>query len=460
MSHQRAHLDAPSPSRHTGPPVTFARADEEAEPEAGGNHTVGDQMEHTAVSAPAVASPPLPEGDNVVLRILTLEKHFQRERGEQVRAIDNVSLDLERGSMVTVLGPSGCGKTTLLRCIAGLEIPTGGEIWNEGRLLSSGARGIIVPPERRHFGMMFQSYAVWPHMSVFRNVAYPLRGRGWSKSRITERVENILDIVGIKHLRNEYPGRMSGGQQQRVALARSLVNEPKVILFDEPLSNVDAKVREDLRLELLSMQRKIGFAGVYVTHDQDEAMAISDRIVVMNEGKVLQVGTPREIYHQPASRFVANFIGAANMWEGNVKSGSGSGATVVTCEIGDAEVTSERASTRDGEGVVVVARPEALTVSSQAPREAGHSNIWSGTLRTEMFCGDHTEYFVEIHGQLVRGRSSQDQPAGRTPLAVGDAVFVSAHPNELTVLPRADSVPSEALSVDPGLAPGERTSDR
>jgi iron(III) transport system ATP-binding protein len=439
--------------------VTFAHADEEAEPEAGGNSTVEEQKEHKALSARALARPPLREGDNVVLRILTLEKHFQREKGEQVRAIDNVSLDIERGAMVTVLGPSGCGKTTLLRCIAGLEIPSGGEIWNEGRLLSSGARGIIIPPERRQFGMMFQSYAVWPHMSVFRNVAYPLRGRDWPRSRVTERVENILEIVGIKHLRNEYPGRMSGGQQQRVALARSLVNEPKVILFDEPLSNVDAKVREDLRLELLSMQQKIGFAGVYVTHDQDEAMAISDRIVVMNEGKVLQLGTPREIYRQPASRFVANFIGAANMWEGNVTSRSGSGATVVACEIGDAVVTSGLAST-GGEGVVVVARPEALTVSSQAPRGGGHANIWSGTLRTEMFCGDHTEYFVEIRGRLVRGRSSQDQPAGRTPLAVGDAVFVSAHPNELTILPRVDSVPSEALSVDPSVAPREKTSDQ
>ena len=260
----------------------------------------------------------LPEEDNVVLRIIALEKRFRREKGDEVRAIDSVSLDLERGSMVTVLGPSGCGKTTLLRCIAGLEIPTGGEIWNEGRLLSSGDRGILVPPERRQFGMMFQTYAIWPHMSVFRNVAYPLKGRGWSKARITERVESILNIVGIEHLRNEYPGRMSGGQQQRVALARSLVNEPKVILFDEPLSNVDAKVREDLRLELLSMQKEIGFAGVYVTHDQDEAMAISDRIVVMSDGKVLQVGTPREIYRKPVSRFVASFIGVANMWEGRL----------------------------------------------------------------------------------------------------------------------------------------------
>ena len=273
--------------------------------------------------------------------------------------------------------------------------------------------------------MMFQTYAIWPHMSVYRNVAYPLKSRGWSKSQIAERVDNILTVVGIEHLRNEYPARMSGGQQQRVALARSLVNEPKVILFDEPLSNVDAKVREDLRLELLAMQKEIGFSGVYVTHDQDEAMAISDRIVVMDEGKVLQVGTPREIYRQPSSRFVANFIGVANMWEGR----RAPGATVVACDIGDIVVESGRSAAPDGEtDVVVIARPEALTVSVQEPSGLEHANIWRGTLRTEIFRGDHTEYFVEIRGSVVRARSLREDTPGRDAPVVGDEVFVVVPP--------------------------------
>jgi iron(III) transport system ATP-binding protein len=385
----------------------------------------------------------LTQRENPVLRIVGLSKSFTREKGEEVRAVDNVTLELERGVMVTVLGPSGCGKTTLLRCIAGLETPTEGEIWNEQRLLSSGQQGIIVPPERRQFGMMFQTYAIWPHMSVYRNVAYPLKMRGWSKGQIVERVENILRVVGIEHLRNEYPAQMSGGQQQRVALARSLVNEPKVILFDEPLSNVDAKVREDLRLEILAMQKNIGFSGVYVTHDQDEAMAISDRIVVMDEGKVLQVGTPREIYRQPSSRFVASFIGVANMWEGQRVPGLQGPTTVVACEIGDVVVASTRSAATDGEtDLVVIARPEAFTVTVREPLDLGHTNIWRGTLRTEIFRGDHTEYFVEVRGTVVRARSLREDTTSRGAPEVGAAVFVTVSPDELRVLPRDSAQPS------------------
>src|SRR5579871_5907431 len=253
------------------------------------------------------------------LRLVGLEKHFRRQQGSHVAAVNRVSLEIEAGTMVTILGPSGSGKTTLLRCIAGLEQPTDGEVWNGDRLLSSGARGIIVPPEKRHFGMMFQTYAVWPHMTVYGNVAYPLKVLGLSPAEIGERVTNMLRVAGIENLRDEFPANLSGGQQQRVALARCLINDPSVILFDEPLSNVDAKVREELRVELLAMHKRLGFAGVYVTHDQEEAMAISDRIVVMNEGSVVQIGTPREVYGRPASRFVAGFIGVANMWAGRVR---------------------------------------------------------------------------------------------------------------------------------------------
>jgi iron(III) transport system ATP-binding protein len=374
-------------------------------------------------------------GDTVALRVVDLKKHFRRERGGQVAAVDGVSLEIERGSMVTVLGPSGCGKTTLLRCIAGLEVPTGGEIWSGPRLLSSGQKGVIVPPERRGFGMMFQSYAVWPHMSVFENVAYSLKVKRWPKARIDEGVSKILDVVGIAHLRNEYSARLSGGQQQRIALARCLVNDPEVILFDEPLSNVDAKVREELRVELLAMQRRIGFAGVYVTHDQEEAMAISDRIVVMSEGKAVQVGPPREVYRRPASRFVASFIGVVNLWPGRITAAPSGDLRVVATEVGDVAVARENipaGSEAVGSEVVLMARPEALRVTSARP-DASNATVWPGKLRAEMFRGAHTDMFVEVGSHIVRARADDE-----TGLRVGDSVFVTGLPQRIRALPATE----------------------
>jgi len=369
-----------------------------------------------------------------VLRVVHLEKRFRRERGDTFAAIDDVSVEIERGSMVTILGPSGCGKTTLLRCIAGLEQPTGGEIWSGNRLLSSGRAGILLPPERRDFGMMFQSYAVWPHMSVFGNVAYPLKLRRWTKARIEERVARMLNVAGIEHLRNEYPLRLSGGQQQRVALARALVCDPKVILFDEPLSNVDAKVREELRIELLEMQKRIGFAGVYVTHDQEEAMAISERVVVMNNGKVLQEGSPREVYGRPNSRFVASFIGIANLWNGRVKNGGeDSGLATLTSDLGDLVVASENLPPKLNltDDVLIIARPEALSVTKDEPIEARGKNVWPGVVRVEMFKGAHFEYVVEVNNQSVRGRSQLEDA-----ISEGDSVYVAVSPQSLRVLPQ------------------------
>jgi iron(III) transport system ATP-binding protein len=351
--------------------------------------------------------------------------------------VDDVSLEIEAGSMVTVLGPSGSGKTTLLRCIAGLEAPSGGEIWNGDKLLSSGAAGIIVPPEKRGFGMMFQSYAVWPHMTVFGNVAYPLQARGMPKPQIRELVTHMLDVVGIGRLRDEYPATLSGGQQQRVALARCLVNDPSVILFDEPLSNVDAKVREELRVELLAMHKRLGFAGVYVTHDQEEAMVISDRIVVMNEGKVVQVGTPQEVYRRPASRFVANFIGVANMWEGSLKSGaSDADMTTVTTSAGDIRVATAnvpRDISSENDAVVVMARPEAFSIATERPADTREVNVWQGVLRAEMFRGSHTEFLVETAGRMVRIRTNEHRA-----LPEGGVVFVVASVHALRVLRDSD----------------------
>ena len=371
------------------------------------------------------------------LRVVDLEKRFRREQGSQVAAVDGVSLEIEPGQMVAVLGPSGSGKTTLLRCIAGLEAPTGGEIWSGDRLLSSGSRGIEVPPEKRNFGMMFQSYAVWPHMTVFGNVAYPLKIRGLSKSEIQDRVTRMLRVVGIEALRDEYPTNVSGGQQQRIALARCLVRDPTVILFDEPLSNVDAKVREELRVELLSMHKRLGFAGLYVTHDQEEAMVIADRIIVMNDGKVVQEDTPRQVYRRPASRFVANFIGVANIWEGRVRAnGHATGLTQVETRAGRMLVADENVPAElraDGRDVIVMARPEGLAIAAERPAEPGNETVLTGVLRAEMFRGSHSELLVDVDDSLVRVRNNQQTQA----LVEGNAAYVIATPSALRVLPQA-----------------------
>ena len=380
------------------------------------------------------------------LRVVSLEKHFRRQQGSQVAAVNGVSLDIEPGSMVAVLGPSGSGKTTLLRCIAGLETPTGGEIWSGGELLSSGPQGVVVPPEKRNFGMMFQSYAVWPHMTVFGNVAYPLRILGRPKAEVDERVTRMLRIVGIEGLRDEYPSQVSGGQQQRVALARCLVRDPKVILFDEPLSNVDAKVREELRVELLAMHKRLGFAGLYVTHDQEEAMVIADRIVVMDHGKVVQVDTPRQVYRRPRSRFVASFIGVANMWEGKVKPDSRQpGTTTVTTKIGDMVVAGENVPdglAAGGEDVIVMARPEGLVVSAQRPGDSPEATVMPGILRAEMFRGAHSELLVDVGHHMLRVRNSQSQA-----LVEGSAVYVIAPAAALCLLPHSEAPAAEPTTI-------------
>ncbi|WP_324278085.1 ABC transporter ATP-binding protein [Blastococcus brunescens] len=238
---------------------------------------------------PTASSTPVVEVSNLV-------KRFRRESGAVVNAIDDVSFEVAAGDFVVLLGPSGCGKTTLLRAIAGLETPDQGAIRIGGRAVFSAADRVEVPPERRDISMIFQSYALWPHMTAFKNVAYPLqsrRGRKVAKDEIARRVRQALELVGVGELETQYPGQMSGGQQQRIALARALVNNDELVLFDEPLSNVDAKVREQLRFELVSMQRKLGFSALFVTHDQTEAMELAHRIAVLDSGRIAQFGTPR-----------------------------------------------------------------------------------------------------------------------------------------------------------------------
>ncbi|MBF9033302.1 ATP-binding cassette domain-containing protein [Rhodobacterales bacterium HKCCE2091] len=251
--------------------------------------------------------------------IRNLSKTYRTRRGAHV-ALDNVSLDIGASEFVVLLGPSGCGKTTLLRCVAGLEEPDAGEILINGQLVFSSEKGISVPPEKRPFNMVFQSYALWPHMTVQDNVAYPLRNAGRAVRAARESAGEALRLVGLGDYLAAYPGQLSGGQQQRVALARAIVSGDGLILFDEPLSNLDAKVRERLRLELLGLQSRIGFAAIYVTHDQVEALALADRIAVMDVGRIEQVGTSDEIYDAPRSRYVSDFVGSANELPGRIVS--------------------------------------------------------------------------------------------------------------------------------------------
>ena len=243
--------------------------------------------------------------------------HLTKRFGSEV-AVHDVSLAVGRGEFVTLLGPSGCGKTTTLRCIAGLERPDAGEVRIDGVVVASGERGIFLNPEDRNIGMVFQSYAVWPHMTVFDNVAYGLRIRRAGRAEIKSRTTKALELVGLAHLADRYAMKLSGGQRQRVALARAIVYNPTVVLFDEPLSNLDAKLREQMRVELVRLQHDVGITSVYVTHDQTEALVMSDRVIVMDRGVIQQVGDPQTIYARPANAFVANFIGVANLLEGTL----------------------------------------------------------------------------------------------------------------------------------------------
>jgi iron(III) transport system ATP-binding protein len=244
-------------------------------------------------------------------------RHLSKSFGKGIAAVHDVSFNVGN-EVVSLFGPSGCGKTTTLRCIAGLEKPNSGEIWIDGKLVTSPERRVFVPPEKRDVGLVFQSYALWPHMRVYDNVAYGLKVRHFPRSEIKVKVVRALEKVNMTRHIQKYPSQLSGGEQQRVALARSLVYEPKVLLLDEPLSNLDAKIREKTRFELKNLLSKVGISTVYVTHDQEEAFMLSNRIVIMNHGKIVQMGDPISIYRQPSSEFVATFVGRSNIVNGKV----------------------------------------------------------------------------------------------------------------------------------------------
>ncbi len=320
------------------------------------------------------------------LKAVGLEKRFGN-----VAAVNNISFDIDKGEVLTLLGPSGCGKTTTLRMIAGFEKPDTGEIEVENNFVVSVQRRIFLPPEKRELGMVFQSYAIWPHLNVFENVAYPLRVRRVKGGLVREKVESVLDLVGLGGLEDRPAMLLSGGQQQRVALARALVYSPKLLLLDEPLSNLDAKLREQMRVELKELQRRLSITVVFVTHDQIEAMTLSDRLAVMSQGRIEHLGSPQEIYTKPATSFVQEFLGRVIWLEGNVVEDnlkkvcvglSGDEPVQIQCDSTDGGM-------KTGEPVVVAVRPEEVKLSKS--KEGDGLNQVPCIVETAVFLGDRYE---------------------------------------------------------------------
>jgi len=350
-----------------------------------------------------------------MLDVVGLTKTYRTAKDE-VQAVQSLSFQIKERDFVTLLGPSGCGKTTTLRCVAGLEVPAKGEIAIAGKAVFSESRRINLPVEKRDIGIVFQSYAIWPHMNVFENVAFPLKSRGGlSRSEIDQRVREALRTVRMEELIFRPAPQLSGGQQQRVALARALVKRPKLLLLDEPLSNLDAVLRDEMRVEIKEICKQLEISVLYVTHDQVEALAMSDRILVMRGGKVLQEGTPAEIYHRPENQFIASFIGAANLLEGKIQSQRGAFAEVATAQ-GKIECILSKGLV-SGDKVLVSVRPEEIAVLREPPSE--RVNILTGKVASLSFLGESLDCRVQVDGQKIRCKLHSDSD-----LHEGDQVYI------------------------------------
>jgi iron(III) transport system ATP-binding protein len=418
-------------------------------------------------SAAAAAAAAAAAGSQPVLKVRGLRKRFRRAGGSEINVIDGMDLDLHMGECLILLGPSGCGKTTLLRCIAGLEVPDAGTIEVQGELVFSAAQAVSVPAERRNLSMVFQSYALWPHMTVAENIAYPLRSMPRrdrpSGKDIMARVDAIMEKVGIVGLQQQHPGQISGGQQQRVALCRALIAGSGLVLFDEPLSNVDAQIREQLRLELREMQREFGFAAAFVTHDRQEAMALGDTIAVLDSGSISQLGSPRAIYTSPVNLYVARFIGPVNEWPVTAVTADGDGQFAGQARHGSvhgrlpgsaaAGAVGSAAAGPAGAGVaaagvapngatakswVAAFRPERCLLSSEQPAEP---NSWPGVIEQASFSGTHTEYLVRLGDDVIRV-----VVPGEDDVAVDAAIWVRVPPADMWLITAAEEAgagPSE-----------------
>ena len=374
-----------------------------------------------------------------MIEVIDLVKTYT---GSTTPAVAGVSFTVQQGGFYTLLGPSGCGKTTTLRCIAGLERPDSGTI-KLGQTVVVSDR-VFIPTFRRDIGMVFQNYAVWPHMTVFENVAFPLRvgGRKLSGAELDRKVLDALELVGLNGLEQRMATQLSGGQQQRLSVARALVREPDVLLLDEPLSNLDAKLRERMRSELLLIQRRVGITTLFVTHDQIEALSMSDRIAVMDHGRIVQEGTPREIYHAPANEFVAGFIGSSNMFPGRIAArDAATGQVVIETAAGQLRADGEGAT---GDSVIVAIRPEDVVLHRAATASAAGANVLEGAVEIGLFTGTSVEYHVRVAGQLLQARVSS-----RIDFARGDAIRVELPPQSIRV-----------FSLSGGAGPGPAAAGR
>ena len=358
------------------------------------------------------------------IRIHGLTRNYYSE-GKQIKALDNVDLTIPANKIFTLLGPSGCGKTTLLRCIVGLEVPDGGEIYIGDDLVWSSEKQVFVAPENRGLGMVFQTYAIWPHMNVFNNVAYPLQTSKVSQKETREKVRRALSFVQLDGFENRPATKLSGGQQQRVALARALVAEPKVILFDEPLSNLDAKLREETRKELRSFLSELQITAVYVTHDRIEALALSDLIAVMRAGKIIEIGDPKKIYFHSDHKFVADFIGRANLIKGKISEQQGDHA-VFSSEIGSIVALNSQ-SIGTGQDAILCVRPEFIQLAPEQLTK-GH-NVFNGRMESLIFIGEAYEGEIRIGDTLL---TTTIEPTAN--IVEGDSISIAFDPDHCFLL--------------------------
>ncbi len=347
-------------------------------------------------------------GEEIAVELRAVTKRFGA-----VMAVNNISLEIREGEFFSLLGPSGCGKTTTLRLIAGFETPTEGEIYIENRLMNG------TPAYQRNVNTVFQNYALFPHMTVYENVVFGLEMKHLPRSEIAKRAGEALELVRLSGLEGRYPKQLSGGQQQRVALARALVNRPAVLLLDEPLGALDLKLRKQMQLELKGLQRQMGITFIYVTHDQEEALTMSDRLAVINEGQILQVGTPAEIYERPSSRFVADFIGESNFLDGIVKKLNSD--TVAVLVDGQLMIYAQVADGLHEQMVITVAvRPEKILLSRVPFNEI--ENVFAGTIEDLIYTGTDTQYLVRLTPNILM-RVSQQNLANNA-MARGERVYL------------------------------------
>ncbi|MBI3014653.1 MAG: ABC transporter ATP-binding protein [Candidatus Tectomicrobia bacterium] len=361
--------------------------------------------------------------NDLILEVRALQKSYGR-----VMAVDSVSFDLCRGEVLALLGPSGCGKSTTLRLVAGLEEPEGGEIKIRGKTVASASRRVFVSAEKRNLGLVFQSYAIWPHMTVGKNIAYPLEIRGFPRAKIQEKVEEVLNLVGLGEFGMRRATQLSGGQQQRVALARALAYEPDILLLDEPLSNLDAKLRAEMRLQLKALQRRLGMTILYVTHDQVEAMSLANRVAVMRQGKIEQLGTPLEVYESPASFFVQSFVGRVLTLP--VVLGSANG-TVFQIDVTPDSISAHHDSSPNGNRVRLAIRPEDVTIEPLS--DAISKNGIRGIVEDLIYCGDHIEYVLRVGETQLLFDTSKD-----TALERGQEVVLRMNAERVKTWPASD----------------------